>query len=51
MVLTDGVNYAACTDTETPDAWSEVADEENGDAATEEDISGKEFLTMMEEVL
>lgn len=31
MVLTDGVNYATCTDTETPDAWSEVPDPEPTD--------------------
>jgi hypothetical protein len=37
MVLTDGVNYSACTDTENPGAWSEVPDTENPGEATAED--------------
>lgn len=28
MVLTDGVNIAACTDTPEPEKWQEVADAE-----------------------
>lgn len=37
MVLTDGVNYSVCTDTENPGAWSEVPDTENPGEATAED--------------
>ena len=32
MVLTDGVNYAACTDTARPELWYEVPDTGTEDA-------------------
>ena len=34
-VLTDGVTTTACTDTATPDIWSEVPDTENPGAMEE----------------
>lgn len=36
MVLTDGVNYAACTDTAKPELWYEVVDP--GDEDETEDM-------------
>lgn len=40
MVLTDGENYNACVDTDTPENWTEIEDNEMGkdpDEATEAD--------------
>lgn len=37
MVLTNGETVTACTDTNTPDVWAEIADTENPDEATEAD--------------
>lgn len=39
MVLTDGTNITACTDTDTPDVWSEIPapEEPESTEATEED--------------
>lgn len=31
MTLTDGTNTTSCTDTATPDIWSEIPDPENHD--------------------
>lgn len=36
-ILTDGTNRVGCVDTDTPEAWTEVADTENPDEATEAD--------------
>ena len=47
MILTDGENFTICTDTENPDAWTEVEDIENPD----EEITNEEFLDLLEEVL
>lgn len=37
FILTDGTNYTSCTDTESPDLWSEVEGTENAGDATETD--------------
>lgn len=42
--LSNGKEETACVDTEIPEEWSEI---ENGD----QDISGNEFISMIEEVL
>lgn len=34
-VLTDGVNYTSCTDTDNPDLWTEVIGVENPEEMTE----------------
>lgn len=34
-ILTDGVNYAACTDTDNPSVWSEIEYTENQDELSE----------------
>lgn len=43
-ILSNGKEETACIDTENPDEWSEI---ENGN----QDISGDEFISMIEEVL
>lgn len=35
--LTDGETVTTCTDTDTPDTWSEIADSGNPNEATEAD--------------
>lgn len=37
MILTDGSTNTFCIDTDNPNAWSEVKNEENFGGATEED--------------
>lgn len=37
MVLTDGEQYVSCVDTDAPDIWTEVAEPEPTDEATEAD--------------
>lgn len=43
-ILSNDKEETACVDTETPEEWSEI---ENSD----KDISGDEFVSMLEEVL
>lgn len=41
FILTDGETFTSCTDTDNPAAWSEVADTENPDTATDEDYQNE----------
>lgn len=41
FILTDGETFTACTDTDNPSAWSEVADTENPEEATETDYQNE----------
>ena len=46
-ILTDGTNYASCTDTDNPSVWSEVVDTENQDEMTEIEQKANAYDVLM----